>query len=234
MRHFKELRPLLILSLFALVLTAACGAGQPEPAEEPAEPAETAPAEPEEPETVTATAELQGREGTTVTGTVTFSQLRDGGPVTLVAEIQGVEGAGLHGFHIHETGDCSAADFTSAGGHFNPEGVEHACPPDTPRHAGDLGNLEIGEDGTGMLEHSSELITLEEGAATSVLGKAVILHEGEDDCQSQPTGAAGARLACGVIEAGMDGDMDGDDMNGEMDGGMEENGEMEDGDEGEM
>lgn len=229
MRDLKELRPLLILTLFALVLIAACG-GQPEPAEEAAE---TMAPETLEPETVTATAELQGLEGSEIAGTVTFSQ-HDGGPVTIVAEVGGVEGAGLHGFHIHETGDCSAADFTSAGGHFNPEGVEHACPPDTPRHAGDLGNIEIGDDGSGMLESSSDLITLDETAANSVIGKAVILHAGEDDCQTQPTGDAGGRLACGVIEAGMDdmgGDMDHDDMdeNGDMD-----HEDMEHGDEGEM
>jgi len=234
MRHPRDLRPLLIVSLFALVLTAACGGGQPEPAEEPApEPAETASAEPE---TVVAVAELQGREGTDIAGTVTFSQLHGGGPVTIVAEIEGVEGAGLHGFHIHETGDCSAADFTSAGGHFNPEGVEHACPPDTPRHAGDVGNIEIGDDGSGMLESSSDLITLDEAAANSVIGKAVILHAGEDDCQTQPTGDAGGRLACGVIEAGMD-DMDGDMGHDDMDGDMDHedmDGDMEDGDEEDM
>lgn len=227
MRDLKELRPLLILTLFALVLTTACGGGQPGPEEPAEEPAETMAAETEAPEMMVAVAELQGLEGTEIAGTVTFSQ-QDGGPVTIVAEVGGVEGAGLHGFHIHETGDCSAADFTSAGGHFNPEGVEHACPPATPRHAGDVGNIEIGEDGSGTLESSSDLITLDETAANSVIGKAVILHAGEDDCQTQPTGDAGGRLACGVIGAGMD------DMNGDMDDDDMDHEDMEHGDEGEM
>jgi len=223
MRHLRDFKALLALSIFVLVFAVACGGGQPETDEgaEAETAAETEPTEPEEPETVLATAELQGRTGSEIRGTVTFTQLRDGGPVTIQAQLQGVEGAGNHGFHIHEVGDCSAEDFTSAGGHFNPAQVEHACPPTEPRHAGDLGNLEIGEDGTGTLDQVSELVTLEPGAETSVIGKAVILHEGEDDCTSQPTGAAGARLACGVIEEDMSGDMGGD-MEGEMDGDMED------------
>jgi Cu-Zn family superoxide dismutase len=224
MRQVKDLKPLLMLSIVALALTVACG-GQPQPAQE--EPAEPTAAEPAQPETLAAVAELHGREGSGITGTVTFCQMGDGGPVTIQADVQGVEGAGLHGFHIHETGDCSAPDFTSAGGHFNPDGVEHACPPDTPRHAGDLGNIEIGEDGSGNLDQSSDLISLHPDDANSVIGKAVILHEGEDDCQTQPTGDAGGRLACGVIKSGMNG--------GDMDHEDHDNGDMEDnGDEGEM
>lgn len=145
----------------------------------------------------TAGAELKGPDGSDM-GVVTFTQEADG--VHVVARVDGIETPGLHGFHIHETGDCSAGDFTSAGGHFNPEGVAHACPPDTPRHAGDFGNIEIGEDGVGNLDETSDLVTLQRGS-TSILGKAVIVHGGEDDCASDPTGNAGDRLACGVIQA---------------------------------
>ena len=91
-----------------------------------------------------------------------------------------------------------ASDFTSAGGHFNPAGVDHAGPGAETRHAGDLGNIEVAADGTAHLEVSSDIITLGEGD-NSVMGKAVIVHKDADDLTSQPTGAAGARIACGVI-----------------------------------
>lgn len=168
-------------------------APEPEPTPEPT--AEVMPAP------MTAVADLSTRGDWTVAGSVHFEQAAAGDPVTITAGITGAP-AGSHGFHIHEVGDCSADDFTSSGGHFNPTGVPHGGPDDAERHAGDLGNIVIGEDGTGSLELSSSLITLVEGEANSVLGRAVILHEGEDDLVSQPTGAAGARIACGVIGAG--------------------------------
>ena len=99
------------------------------------------------------------------------------------------------------TGDCSSADFKSAGGHFNPAGVPHGGPSDAERHSGDLGNIEIGEDGSGTLTLTSDLITLAAGQPTSIVGLAVILHEGTDDLASQPTGAAGGRIGCGIIES---------------------------------
>ena len=201
MRSFRQLSGVLVLSIFALLFTVACGGQQPAEEAPAEEAAAEQPQEPEDEGPVVATAELQAAEGSEISGTVTFSQLR-GGSVTVQAEVEGVEGAGLHGIHIHEEGDCSAADFTSAGGHFNPTDAPHACPPTTPRHAGDMGNLEIGEDGTGSMEASLANITLEQGAESYIVGKAVILHAGEDDCETQPTGDAGARLACGVIQAG--------------------------------
>ncbi len=152
-------------------------------------------------EMLTASASLQSREGFSVSGSVAFEQMESDGPVTITASIQGAP-VGSRGLHIHEVGDCSAEDFTSAGGHFNPAGVPHGGPADSERHAGDLGNIEIGEDGSGTLELTSDLITLVAGEPTSVLGRGVILHEGTDDLMSQPTGAAGGRIACGVITAG--------------------------------
>lgn len=116
------------------------------------------------------------------------------------ADVSGPSGAGVHGFHVHEIGDCSAADFTSTGGHFNPTEAPHAGPDSDPRHAGDLGNLEIEDDGTGSLELDSTMLSLDPAAPGYVVGRGVILHEGEDDLESQPTGAAGGRLACGVVE----------------------------------
>ena len=146
----------------------------------------------------TATVILVARAGLTVSGTVDFSQVGD--TVTISAHIEGAP-PGTHGLHIHEVGDCSSADFKSAGGHFNPADVAHGGPEDSVRHAGDLGNIEVGEDGTGHLELTSDLITIGAGE-NSIVARGMILHEKADDLVSQPTGAAGSRLACGVVDAG--------------------------------
>lgn len=128
-------------------------------------------------------------------GTVTFKQAAD--HVKITAFVEGVT-PGSHGFHIHQVGDCSAEDFTSAGGHFNPSEVPHGAPSDLERHAGDLGNIEVAANGEGTLEIESDLLTVDAGPS-SVVGRAVILHEDPDDMVTQPTGAAGGRIACGVI-----------------------------------
>jgi Cu-Zn family superoxide dismutase len=127
---------------------------------------------------------------------VTFTQTGEG--VVVAAHVSGVA-PGLHGIHLHEKGDCSAEDFTSTGGHFNPTGDPHGGPNDSIRHAGDFGNIEVGADGSGHLELLTDMLTVEPTAETTAIGRAVILHEGEDDLESQPTGAAGARLACGTV-----------------------------------
>lgn len=132
------------------------------------------------------------------TGTATFTQ--DGTAVRVVVDLAGVDGAGNHGFHIHEHGTCEAHDaFQSAGGHWNPADVEHACPPTEPRHAGDLGNIEVGADGTGYLAVSSDLWTLGDGGPMDVVAKSIIVHAQADDFTSQPTGNAGDRIGCGII-----------------------------------
>lgn len=184
---------LVVLSLCLLV---GC-----QPAEQTSE--QPAPSAPEpEPESSMeaphqAVAEIYGQAGSDVHGTATFTETADG--VEISAEVSGVSPAGLHGFHIHEVGDCSADDFTSAGGHFNPGNTEHGAPGAEMSHAGDLGNIEIGEDGTGSYEWTSTKISLGDGP-DSIIGRSVVLHEGEDDLTSQPSGAAGARIGCGVIE----------------------------------
>jgi Cu-Zn family superoxide dismutase len=161
-----------------------------------------APATPAAPATgPTAHATLQGVPGDTdFTGTVTFTQEGDG--VRVVADFAGVDKPGKHGFHVHETGECThdpagGKHFSTSGGHFNPTGAEHACPPTEPRHAGDLGNVEIGADGQGHAEMTTNLLSL--SGPNSVVGKAILLHGGEDDCKTQPSGNSGERIACGVV-----------------------------------
>lgn len=216
----NRVRPLLaaVLPLAVVALAAfACAPPEEEPIEEaPAIEEETAVEPAPAPEPLNATATLTTADGTEV-GTATFSQ--QGGQTTASFHLTGVSPAGTHAIHVHETGECTPPDFTTAGGHFNPAGVDHACPPATPRHAGDFGNLEIADDGSGHLELSTDLVTVEDGP-NSVVGKAVILHAHQDDCTTQPTGDAGGRLACGVIAPAGGGAMD--------DGGMDE-GAMDDG-----
>ena len=101
--------------------------------------------------------------------------------------------------HLHEVGTCTPPDFKSAGDHFNPHGAQHACSPTTPRHPGDLGNIEIAESGEGHLELETDMLTVADGPS-SVIGRAVVLHAGKDDCTTQPSGDSGDRLACGVFE----------------------------------
>ena len=133
--------------------------------------------------------------GSTVKGLVLFTQ-RDHG-VEINADITGLT-PGKHGFHIHEFGDCSAADGSSAGPHFNPEGTPHGAPGAAKSHAGDYGNLEADASGHAVLKFVSHRITLDQ-SATGVLGRSVIVHEKTDDMATQPTGAAGGRIGCGVI-----------------------------------
>ena len=184
---------LLVLAL--LVGVTACGPKSEAPTPEaPSEAAEEVVETVEE--ALVGVAVLTPRADTDVAGTVTFTQTGEG--VVFVANISGVA-PGLHGIHLHEKGDCSAGDFTSTGGHFNPTGDPHGGPNDSIRHAGDFGNITVGEDGSGHLELLTDMLSVDPDAETTVIGRAVILHEGEDDLESQPTGAAGARLACGTV-----------------------------------
>ena len=132
--------------------------------------------------------------GNSISGTVSF-RLVDGG-VRIVAEVMGLT-AGDHGFHIHEFGDCSGADGKTAGGHFNPHGTDHGGPDSAVRHVGDLGNITANAAGRATMDRVDTVVTLE--GENSIIGRGVIVHEGRDDFTTQPTGAAGSRLGCGVI-----------------------------------
>jgi len=144
-----------------------------------------------------ARATIEPRSGSNVGGWATFTERPTGG-VAVVVHIENAP-PGVHGLHVHEKGDCSAADASSAGGHFNPGAMPHAGPNDQMRHAGDLGNITIEANGTGHLEIVTDLLTVRPGP-NSVVGKAVVFHEKADDLKTQPSGNAGARLGCGVVQ----------------------------------
>jgi Cu-Zn family superoxide dismutase len=129
-----------------------------------------------------------------VRGTITFREETEG--VRVTASVEGLT-PGMHGFHIHEKGDCSAADFTSAGPHFNPMQMPHGSPTDPQHHSGDFGNLEANAQGIARYERVFNWLSFK--GTNSIVGRAVIVHEKADDLKSQPAGNAGARLACGVI-----------------------------------
>jgi Cu-Zn family superoxide dismutase len=143
-----------------------------------------------------AIAVVEPASGSKVHGWVRFTQTADG--VLVTAEINGLKPKARHAFHVHEFGDISSADAKSAGGHYNPEGHQHAGPDAPMHHAGDLGNIESDEKGHAHYERSIAGLTIA-GDKNPVLGRAVIIHASEDDLTTQPSGNAGDRIGCGVI-----------------------------------
>jgi superoxide dismutase, Cu-Zn family len=142
-----------------------------------------------------AIAVLHPTAGNKVTGTVTFMPVADG--VRVHAEITGLT-PGKHGFHVHEFGDCSAVDASSAGAHFNPTNQPHAGPDAGARHEGDMGNVEADPSGNAKLDYVDHQISLTNDAK-SVIGRSVVVHAKPDDLKTQPSGDSGVRIACGVI-----------------------------------
>lgn len=141
-----------------------------------------------------AVAVLNPTQGNTAQGVVTFMQ--EEGGVHIVAKFTGVP-KGEHGFHIHEFGDCSTPDGTSAGSHFNPTSATHASREAEKRHMGDMGNVTADEQGNIALDYVDKHIKL-----AAIIGRGMILHANPDDFTTQPTGNAGGRIACGVIGVG--------------------------------
>lgn len=190
--------PHTLLLLPTLLLAAACSP----PADEPA--STTVPSDPvAEPgpavaaDAMTGTVTLSPTEGNQVSGTLAFSVVD--GVVHARGEVRGLGAGTEHGFHVHEAGDCSAPDASSAGGHFNPATSDHGRVGHGAHHGGDSDNLKADANGVAVVDARFEGVTLGDGAATDIMGKAVIVHADADDYTSQPTGNAGARLACGVI-----------------------------------
>lgn len=137
---------------------------------------------------------LQATKGNSVKGYVTFEKEDDG--VMIKGKVVGLT-PGKHGFHIHMFGDLRASDGTSAGGHFNPEGTEHGSPEGDDHHMGDLGNIVADQSGVANIEMKSKKMVLH-----YILGRSIVVHAGEDDFTSQPSGDAGPRVAVGVIGFG--------------------------------
>ena len=143
---------------------------------------------------VRAVAVLHPTEGNSASGVAIFIDVEEG--VRVIVDLEGLT-PGEHGFHIHEYGDCSAPDGKSAGGHFNPTGIAHGAPEDEEHHIGDLGNITADNQGVAHLNRVYSYLTF--SGPESILGRGLILHSGADDFVTQPTGAAGTRVACGVI-----------------------------------
>lgn len=146
-----------------------------------------------------ATANLSSASGSLASGRLQLVPMGDGVHVT--GEIGGLKPNGTHGFHIHETGDCSAADASSAGGHFNPAQQPHGRASNPKHHAGDNDNLVADAQGVARVDAHFAGIVLGGGGANDVVGRAIVVHASPDDYVSQPAGNAGARIACGVIRA---------------------------------
>jgi superoxide dismutase, Cu-Zn family len=142
-------------------------------------------------------ARLEPTKGSTVAGTVEFVQRGD--KVQVTASVTGLAPGREHGFHLHEKGDCSSGDGMSAGGHFNPDGKPHG-PQDAPHHAGDMPALKADASGNASATFVLDDVTVAAGPR-SVVGRGLIVHKDPDDYKTQPTGNAGARLACAAVAA---------------------------------
>jgi len=145
-----------------------------------------------------ATVVLAAASGTLVSGKLQVVPMRDG--VHLTGEIGGLQRGGTHAIHIHERGDCSAVDATSAGAHFNPAAQPHGKVGSGAHHAGDMDNIVANTDGVARINAHASGVTLGGGAVNDIAGRAIIVHASPDDYRSQPAGNAGVRVACGIIK----------------------------------
>lgn len=155
---------------------------------------ETATQPPARPEPVRLEAKLEARTQSRLTGSVVFEPA---GPDSLLVkyEVTGLAKNSKHGMHIHEKGDCSAPDAASAGGHWNPDNQPHGDLTSAKRHPGDLGNIVANKKGIAKGE-----IRVPAFKMGSALGLSIIVHAKADDGKSQPSGEAGERIGCGVIQ----------------------------------
>ncbi len=183
-----------ILTAALMLAVAGCASAPPT-----AKPAATAPMKPlAAPGTAQqAEANLASASGSLVSGKLTLRPV-DGG-VHVTGEVGGFKPGSSHGFHIHEKGDCSAADASSAGGHFNPAGHPHGRAMHGAHHAGDSDNLTADANGVAKIDTRISGVSLGGGAGNDIAGRAFVVHAAPDDYSSQPAGNAGARVACGVI-----------------------------------
>jgi len=193
-----QMRTLFVILSFAIVLIAAAGCDKAhQAAAEHAEAAHDALEGVHVPEgdpTVSAT--VDAKSGSTLTGSAEFYE--NDGMIILVLKVQNAP-PGVHAVHLHDVGDCSADDGTSAGGHWNPTAVDHGAWGGEAFHLGDIGNFEVDETGAAEHTFNTDLWSIGSGDANDIVGRAIIIHEKQDDLTSQPTGAAGGRIGCGVV-----------------------------------
>jgi superoxide dismutase, Cu-Zn family len=183
------------------LLLGACAPEQPEgeprkpDAASPSLEAKTTPAGPAQ----DAVAQVAPTQGNAVTGSLALAPSPQG--VRISGAIQGLKPDAEFGFHIHEKGDCSAPDGSSAGGHFNPAQAQHGNPSSGAHHAGDMVNIRSNSEGVAQVDTTATGVTLHADPNTEVMGKAIVVHESPDDYATQPSGNSGKRVACGVISA---------------------------------
>lgn len=187
---------LILIAFFALTITTSCKEDKKETKTE--EMKEDMPMETETQEVKKLQIELEAKSDSSVKGNAVFTE--EDGIVTMVAVIGGLT-EGEHAIHIHEKADCSAADGTSAGGHWNPTNQPHGKwgSPDG-YHKGDIGNFQANANGNGTITLTTDEWCIGCGDANKdLVGKAIIVHQGVDDFTTQPTGDAGGRVSCGGI-----------------------------------
>ena len=176
-----------VLIVAATLTLAACASAPPAP---PPPPANQSTAQEGQ-------ANLAAASGSLVSGRVTIRPMTDG--VHLTGTVGGLLPNSVHAIHVHEKGDCTAADASSAGGHFNPTGQMHGRANTATHHAGDMDNIAANPQGQVNLDIHLAGATLGGGAANDIAGRALVVHAAADDYTSQPAGNAGARVACAPI-----------------------------------
>jgi Cu-Zn family superoxide dismutase len=144
-----------------------------------------------------AAAKIEAKSGSAVAGEATFSA--SAGKVTMRVTVTGLP-PGTHAMHLHEKGDCSDPEAKAAGAHWNPSNEAHGRWGHGAFHHGDIGNLEANAKGEATLTFTTDLWTIGGPASSDIVGRSVIVHEKADDFQTQPTGNAGGRVGCGVIQ----------------------------------
>ena len=182
----------LSVAIAAVLVAAGCAAAPPKP--------QTAPAHLRHP-LAAATASLAPASGTLVSGRLALTS--DGDGVRIAGDIGGLGPGSTHGIHVHERGDCSAADASSAGGHFNPAGAAHGRAGSAAHHLGDIDNIVADASGVAHVSMRIDGAILGTGGDNDILGRAIVVHANPDDYATQPSGNSGPRVACGVIQMGM-------------------------------